>query len=207
MQAPAAKQNEHWKLIAIGDWLAGTEYNINKTVIVGRDPGCDITIAGTHLSRKHAQISPQAGGLKIQDLNSSNGTYVNGSRITEQVIRDGDELTFDVLRFRAQAPFSADDGNKTVLRAAPLPKTVISPATQATNTPGTTNKTGQPSNQAASTANAQKQWKTKPTSNGNRDPKDEIQAQLKGPQAWVYYLVAISIAAGVVGYLFYSIQG
>ncbi|MCA9548301.1 MAG: FHA domain-containing protein, partial [Myxococcales bacterium] len=44
---------------------------------IGRHPACTITVAQASVSRKHARIFFEAGGYYVEDLNSSNGTYVN----------------------------------------------------------------------------------------------------------------------------------
>src|SRR6186713_1537650 len=50
---------------------------------LGRDPGCDVCIIGKQVSRRHASLTPAAaGGVRIQDLESRNGTRVNGHHIT-----------------------------------------------------------------------------------------------------------------------------
>jgi ABC-type multidrug transport system ATPase subunit len=49
---------------------------------IGRGDECDIRLDGLLISNNHARISQTSGGLVIEDLNSTNGTYVNGQRIT-----------------------------------------------------------------------------------------------------------------------------
>ncbi len=49
--APSLKS---WRLVAVGDWLSGQSFEIHKKATLGRDTDCDITIPGTHLSRRHA---------------------------------------------------------------------------------------------------------------------------------------------------------
>lgn len=51
---------------------------------IGRDPGCEVVIdaSAVMVSRRHAKISPRAGGYEISDNNSFNGTVVNGQRIS-----------------------------------------------------------------------------------------------------------------------------
>lgn len=65
-------------------------------VTIGRSPECTITLHDTNVSRNHAEIRPSDIGYSVIDLGSTNGTKVNGQRITERDLRDGDIVTFGV---------------------------------------------------------------------------------------------------------------
>jgi pSer/pThr/pTyr-binding forkhead associated (FHA) protein len=84
-------------------------------MVVGRSNECDITLSTAHLSRRHAKLFVDNGLLYVKDLESSNGTYLNGKRITEARVMRGDELRFDALSFGIIGP--TDDIDKTTLRA------------------------------------------------------------------------------------------
>ncbi|MCL2526715.1 MAG: FHA domain-containing protein [Coriobacteriia bacterium] len=58
--------------------LLGTVMPINSTIIVGRAPGSDIYVPDDLISGKHARITPIPDGAIIEDLNSTNGTLLNG---------------------------------------------------------------------------------------------------------------------------------
>ncbi len=63
-------------------------------ILIGRDTSADITIDEQIVSRKHARIFLQNNRILVQDLNSSNGTYVNGQQIfTPTAIQPGDEIS------------------------------------------------------------------------------------------------------------------
>jgi pSer/pThr/pTyr-binding forkhead associated (FHA) protein len=57
---------------------------IDGEVVIGRE-GADLTIADPELSRHHARIRPVDGGVEIEDLGSTNGTFVNGERVAAPV--------------------------------------------------------------------------------------------------------------------------
>ena len=67
---------------------------------VGRGPDCNLRFDSPGLSRTHARLIPTDTGVQIEDLGSSNGTFLNGKRILRGEAKVGDELAFDVLRFR-----------------------------------------------------------------------------------------------------------
>jgi len=71
----------------------GKEFPLRGTMRIGRSEDSEITLADAQASRHHAAVSPEPGGFTIQDLNSSNGTFVNGKRLDEpRLLKDGDRL-------------------------------------------------------------------------------------------------------------------
>src|SRR5262249_9820151 len=63
------------------------------TVVLGRNPDCQVPIGGTAASRKHAQILHIQGKRYIEDLNSRGGTYVNKARVTSRLqLNDNDRI-------------------------------------------------------------------------------------------------------------------
>ena len=72
--------------------------------VVGRDPRCDVWVEASGVSRRHACVDVGTDKTTIADLESSNGTFVAGERITEpRILADGDviELGAATLTFRA----------------------------------------------------------------------------------------------------------
>ena len=69
-------------------------------VTIGRSPECDIHINDLGLSRVHARLIPSEDGVLVEDLSSTNGTFLNDRRVMKEKARKGDELGFDKLRFR-----------------------------------------------------------------------------------------------------------
>jgi FHA domain/Domain of unknown function (DUF1707) len=71
------------------------------TVTVGRSPRCDCVISDLTVSRKHARLSRRDDRWFVTDFGSTNGTRVNGWRVTEEVeVRPGDRITFGTTRYR-----------------------------------------------------------------------------------------------------------
>lgn len=72
----------------------GEIFSVHKPeTTVGRSPECDLWIEDSTISRQHFLLTLKNEKVIIQDLNSTNGTYLNGSRIySEQPLRDGDKI-------------------------------------------------------------------------------------------------------------------
>ena len=86
-----------------------------KRVTVGRTPDNDIVLDNRGVSRRHAQIEFGDNQAVIIDNESLNGTFVNASRISEEVLKDGDSITigkytmiYHVNAEKAGSPFEAD---------------------------------------------------------------------------------------------------
>jgi hypothetical protein len=72
-------------------------------VTIGRHPECNIVLADPNVSRNHAEIRPQGDGFVLVDLGSTNGSKINGVRVGQQVLRDGDEISFGNTRMTFEA--------------------------------------------------------------------------------------------------------
>lgn len=71
----------------------GKVYDLSgRRILLGRDPRCDIALTDGSVSRRHAELRVEDGKFLLVDLNSSNGTFVNGIRTSEAVVRPGDQL-------------------------------------------------------------------------------------------------------------------
>lgn len=79
--------------------------------LIGRQEDCDLRIPLGEISRRHAQIIIHEGTVTLRDLGSSNGTYVNNQRITEQELNPGDHVVLGPVVFTVQI-----DGEPAELR-------------------------------------------------------------------------------------------
>jgi adenylate cyclase len=93
-----------------------------RAVIVGRAVTSDVPVYDPTISRQHAELVLADGGVRIKDLGSSNGTFLNGARITEAVATDGDVVTFGKVAYRVKA-VSAPAPRPQVVPPFQTPKT------------------------------------------------------------------------------------
>ncbi|MCU1354743.1 MAG: hypothetical protein JWM89_161 [Acidimicrobiales bacterium] len=73
--------------------LKGRTYPLADELTVGRAAGCQVTIDDTYASQLHARVFQREGQLFVEDLGSTNGTYLNRKKVQgPQVMRRGDRL-------------------------------------------------------------------------------------------------------------------
>lgn len=94
---------------------------LKPEMIAGRQAESDLHLVEGHASRRHARIVMSGDDVWVEDMQSANGTFVNGVRVVERVkLINGDRVRFDVEEFDFRAPVqpaSAADEGKTVFRA------------------------------------------------------------------------------------------
>ncbi|MBQ2620911.1 MAG: FHA domain-containing protein [Thermoguttaceae bacterium] len=92
------------KLVVHGGKNEGAVIAINKSpFIIGRLPECNLRIESKALSRRHAQIDVSDGSVTVKDLGSTNGTFVDGKKITEPVeLKNGQSLRVGPLETTVQ---------------------------------------------------------------------------------------------------------
>jgi DNA-binding winged helix-turn-helix (wHTH) protein len=80
-------------LVAQDGPLKGQRWQVSHTLMIGRDPSCDVQVQDRQVSRFHARITPNAEGVTIEDLGSKNGTNHNGVELASPImLQDGDLL-------------------------------------------------------------------------------------------------------------------
>ncbi|WP_151748829.1 FHA domain-containing protein [Acinetobacter lactucae] len=97
-----------WKLQAITGEITGQEISVDRDMLVGRHQDADVLLQAAEISRRHAALLLKDQALWVQDLNSSNGTFVNDIRIEqEKQLHDGDIVQFAGFKFSVFAPAQA----------------------------------------------------------------------------------------------------
>jgi len=76
------------------------ELRDGSTLLVGRAASSDIPIFDPTISRRHAKLISTGTAVRVSDLGSSNGTFVNGERVDDATVEEGDELVFGKVPFR-----------------------------------------------------------------------------------------------------------
>ena len=74
----------------------------SEITILGRRHDCDLRIPMKLVSRRHCQLSKNNGDLKIRDLDSKCGTFLNGKKVSESVVNAGDYIGIGPLTFQLQ---------------------------------------------------------------------------------------------------------
>lgn len=167
-----------WRLVSDSNWLAGKHFMLpaERSMVIGRGNQCDIIIPGTHLSRRHTEISIEGNHLRIKDLGSANGTYLNELRVDNATANNGDRLRLDVYTFRIVAPDLEDSKTRIRKPIDELSKPV---------------ERKLPSSEP-------KRWKTRPTSPGNRI---EPNLQHGRRTVWLGLGAAALLAIAIVAFL------
>lgn len=84
---------------ATGGLLAAVELGSGRLTL-GRSPRCELVLDDDTVSRRHATLQLQDGRWYLVDLDSSNGTWVNGRRTFNAEVRPGDEIRLGAVRLR-----------------------------------------------------------------------------------------------------------
>ena len=86
-------------LIAQDGPLKGERWMLDRTLVLGRDSACDLTIPDRQVSRYHARLTPTPDGILIEDLGSKNGTHCNGDALSAaKILQDGDLVQIAVAQ-------------------------------------------------------------------------------------------------------------
>ena len=126
--APVLRELEAARLIVSSGKAVVAEVTLNRPrMVLGRDDSCDISLYSRYVSRFQNLFLETADGWMLIDLSSTNGCFVNGRRVREHRLRDGDLIAVGhhQMRFagpsgkaRPASPAQADDeGDTTVVSA------------------------------------------------------------------------------------------
>lgn len=89
----------------------GEEFTLTfGSMLVGRSDSCDIPVKTGQASREHARVRAKEDGILVEDLHSTNGTFVNDKRIEEAtLVKPGEVVRFDTEGFAVQRQGSANE--------------------------------------------------------------------------------------------------
>src|ERR687894_1385309 len=90
-----------------------------RTLVVGRGVSSDIAIYDPTISRRHAELTVGTDGVQVKDLGSSNGTCINGSRVSAGRLHPNDSITFGKVLFQLKELRTS--GQPTPPALVPLP--------------------------------------------------------------------------------------
>jgi pSer/pThr/pTyr-binding forkhead associated (FHA) protein len=84
-----------------GGLKAGDAFELNGSVTIGRSPQTDIQINDTFASGRHARIYDRGGLFYVEDMGSTNGTYLNGQRLgSQELLHEEDRIRIGETEFR-----------------------------------------------------------------------------------------------------------
>jgi pSer/pThr/pTyr-binding forkhead associated (FHA) protein len=84
---------------------AGKQFDIDRPVVIGRDNTADLVIDDSQASRRHARIEPTGHGAVVEDMGSTNGTFINDNELHGRAeIGPHDELLIGVTVMQVRTP-------------------------------------------------------------------------------------------------------
>ena len=92
------------KLISSGGDGPALVVELTDGLTIGREDDLGLTLDDVKVSRRHAKVIAVEGGFAIQDLGSTNGTLVNGSRVQQVILEHGDKVRIGRTRLTYDAP-------------------------------------------------------------------------------------------------------
>lgn len=99
-QAPSGRKRA--RLIVLAGGNVGEMYEIGPQLIIGRGREADVRLQGDGISRKHAWVRVDNDEVSFEDLGSTNGSFINGTRVMRQNLVEGDKIqvgTGVILKF------------------------------------------------------------------------------------------------------------
>ncbi len=97
--AHAGLTREEWALV----WPGGRYVIDRRSVVIGRGRDCDVVIADSNTSRRHAELVREGAGFVLRDLGSTNGSAVNGRRTREAPVAPGDAITIGTTTLKLES--------------------------------------------------------------------------------------------------------
>src|SRR5262245_32401531 len=98
---------------------AGTPIQVDKDqAIVGREPACDVFVNDGSVSRRHARLERRGAAWFVVDQGSANGTYLDSQRVSDALLRPGQELRFGAVAFKVELLGDVPSADGTVMAPA-----------------------------------------------------------------------------------------
>ncbi|MEE2961290.1 MAG: FHA domain-containing protein [Myxococcota bacterium] len=95
------KKPKDYALVGESEEVEGASYVLLPGLLtLGRSEDCNLQLNMESISRVHAELVVQPGGLRVKDLDSRNGTYRNNVRITEAIVSEFDTIAFGTVAFK-----------------------------------------------------------------------------------------------------------
>jgi EAL domain-containing protein (putative c-di-GMP-specific phosphodiesterase class I) len=130
--------------VAVGTWvlesLIGEGGSLQRTPIqpmpfrIGRSAGAQLMLPSTHVSKAHAEIYTDGLTLRVRDLGSRNGTFLNREQVKDGPLHDGDVLHIGNYEFRVAREFVIEeddsDAEGTIIQTTPLSRNFIAGASR-----------------------------------------------------------------------------
>jgi pSer/pThr/pTyr-binding forkhead associated (FHA) protein len=111
------------KLVVLSEGFSGLSYELKgERTTVGRVDDNAFTIAEPSISSHHAEILLQGNDVLVKDLNSTNGTFINGEKIAEAVVKPGQILRLGQVEMRLEGGVTPPPSGKK-----PLDRTMVLP--------------------------------------------------------------------------------
>src|SRR5438045_5596376 len=112
------------RLVLLSEGLTGRTFDLKvEKTTVGRVEDNTFQIPETSISSHHAEILLRGSDIVVKDLNSTNGTFINGEKVTEAVLKPGQILRLGMIEMRletGEAPSGGTTTSKKLLDKTPV---------------------------------------------------------------------------------------
>jgi pSer/pThr/pTyr-binding forkhead associated (FHA) protein len=140
VSTPSGSKNYALKFIS-GKYQGGEfPLKADKQIVIGRSSELDMVLVEDMVSRKHAKIMISAGNITIEDLGSTNGTFVNGEKVKQARLKEGDRILIgtSILKLIQQGAEQANVDDRVVKQK--LEEVAAAQAARSTKTSSMTGK-------------------------------------------------------------------
>ena len=140
VSTPSGSKNYALKFIS-GKYQGGEfPLKADKQIVIGRSSELDMVLVEDMVSRKHAKITISNGAITIEDLSSTNGTFVNGEKVKQARLKEGDRILIgtSILKLIQQGADSVNVDEKVVKQK--LEEAAAAQAARSTKTSSMTGK-------------------------------------------------------------------